>query len=65
MLVENIVQEWYNAKQATSSILEFINSLDLKQCTFCGPYDFIKYGHKKDGTQIYHQKSAISGCNEL
>ena len=55
MLVENTVQEWYDAKHATSSIfeIEFINSLDIRQCPFCGSNDFIKYGHKKDGTQKY------------
>lgn len=55
LLVENTVQEWYDAKHATSSIfeIEFINSLDIKQCPFCGSNDFIKYGHKKDGTQRY------------
>ncbi len=38
LLVENTVQEWYNAKHATSSVseIEFINSLDIKQCPFCG-----------------------------
>lgn len=32
LLVENTVQEWYNAKHATSSVseIEFINSLDIK-----------------------------------
>lgn len=31
LLVENTVQEWYNAKHATSSVaeIEFINSLDI------------------------------------
>ena len=55
LLVENTVQEWYNAKHATSSVseIEFINSLDIKQCPFCGSLDFTKYGHKKDGTQRY------------
>lgn len=55
MLVENTVQEWYDAKHATSSIfeIEFINSLDIKQCPFCESNDFTKYGHKKDGTQRY------------
>lgn len=55
LLVENTVQEWYDAKHATSSIfeIEFINSLDIKQCPFCESNDFTKYGHKKDGTQRY------------
>ena len=55
LLVENTVQEWYNAKHAESSSneIEFINSLDIKQCPFCGSINFIKYGHKKDGTQKY------------
>ena len=49
LLVENTVQEWYDAKHATSSIfeIEFINSLDIKQCPFCGSNNFTKYGHKK------------------
>ncbi|MFR4722063.1 MAG: hypothetical protein ACLT8P_12705 [Holdemanella porci] len=49
LLVENTVQEWYDAKHATSSIfeIEFINSLDIKQCPFCESNDFTKYGHKK------------------
>ena len=47
LLVENTVQEWYDAKHATSSIfeIEFINSLDIKQCPFCESNDFTKYGH--------------------
>jgi transposase-like protein len=55
LLVENTVQEWYDAKHATSSIfeIEFINSLDIEQCPFCGSNGFIKYDHKKDGTQRY------------
>ena len=55
LLVENTVQEWYNAKHATSSVseIDFINSLDIKQCPFCGSHDFTKYGHRKDGTQRY------------
>lgn len=58
MLVENTVQEWYDAKHATSSIFEigFINSLDIKQCPFCGSYGFTKYGHKKVRTQKYVYK---------
>ena len=48
-LVENTVQDWYDAKHATSSIfeIEFINSLDIKQYPFCGSNGFIKYDHKK------------------
>lgn len=62
LLVENTVQEWYNAKHATSSVseIEFINSLDIKQCPFCGFHDFTRYGHKKDGTQRYICK----GCGK-
>ena len=62
LLVENTVQEWYNAKHAASSVseIDFINSLDIKQCPFCGSHDFTKYGHKKDGTQRYICK----GCGK-
>ncbi len=55
LLVENTVQELHDAKHQHHLFfeIEFINSLDIKQCPFCGSNDFIKYGHKKDGTQRY------------
>ena len=67
LLVENTVQEWYDAKHATSSIfeIEFINSLDLKQCTFCGCYDFTNMGIRKKEHRFVAKKSAILGCNEF
>lgn len=67
LLVEHTVQEWYKAKHSESSDfeIEFINSLDIKQCPFCESCNFIKYGHKKDGTQRYICKDCNSQFTPL
>ncbi len=67
MLVENTVQEWYDAKHATSSIfeIEFINSLDIKQCPFCESNDFTKYGHKKMEHKDIFVKNVVNALRLL
>ena len=52
LLVENTVQEWYNAKHATSSIFEIYKFFRLKTMYILWVLWFYKYEHKKDGTQI-------------
>lgn len=54
-LVENTVQEWYDAKHPTASQDEvsFVNSLEIEKCPFCRSNDIVKNGHKKDGIQRY------------
>lgn len=54
-LFKNTLDEWYSAKHRSVSKEEiaFINSLKIKSCPYCGPAQFIKDGHRKDGTQKY------------
>lgn len=48
-------KEWYDAKHPKASIDEvrLVNSLPIDSCPRCGSKDFIRYGFRKDGIQVY------------
>lgn len=54
-LFKSTLNEWYNAKHRTISDDEvnFINSITINKCPYCGSTSFIKNGHRKDGIQKY------------
>lgn len=54
-LFKNTLDEWYSAKHRSVSKEEiaFINSIKIKSCPYCDSTQFIKDGHRKDGTQKY------------
>ena len=58
-LFKSTFEEQYSAKHKTASNDEitFINSITIKNCSYCGSTKFIKGGHRKDRIQNYK-------CNE-
>lgn len=59
VLIESTVKEWYDAKHRAASKEEndFINSIKIEFCPYCGSTSIVKNGHTKSGIQRYR-------CNE-
>ena len=58
-LISSTVHEWYDAKHRSISIeeLEFINSLEINNCPYCGFTDIVKYGYCDNGYQRFYCNS--------
>ena len=57
-LISSTIHEWYDAKHRKSSIeeIEFINSIKVTHCPYCGSVRFIKFGRYGNGYQRYNCK---------
>ena len=60
-LFKSTLNEWYEAKHRTISNEEvnFINSVRINKCPYCGFTFIVKNGHRKDGIQKYK----CTSCN--
>lgn len=55
MLISDTVVKWYDEKHKKTSNkeVEFINSINIEYCPFCGCDDFVKNGYYKSGYRQY------------
>ena len=63
-LISSTIHEWYDAKHRKSSIeeIEFINSIKVTHCPYCGSVRFIKFGRYGNGYQRYNCKDCKAVC---
>ena len=66
-LISSTVHEWYDAKHRSMSIeeLEFINSLEINNCPYCGSTDIVKYGYCDNGYQRFYCNSCDKTSSPL
>lgn len=66
-LFKSTLDEWYSVKHRSASEDEiaFINTIKIKNCPYCGSAQFIKNGHRKDGTQKYKCSEYVKSFTPL
>lgn len=67
LLILDTLSEWEAAKHPRISKpeTEFINSLDMSCCPFCGSAEIVRNGHRKDGTALFRCRSCGRSFNPL
>lgn len=66
-LIIDRTEGWYDAKHPSFSCpeIEFVNSIKVTCCPYCGSDRFRKIGHRKDGTQCFRCNSCKRKFNPL